>query len=124
MANPVVHFEIISKDAQGLRSFYRDAFEWDIASPVPGSPVDYSLVAREPSGGIGGGIGQVCPEMGTGHITFYIGVPDVAEALQTVETHGGKKIMGPEQVPGGPVIGQFLDPQENVIGVVQIPAPQ
>jgi uncharacterized protein len=121
MANPVVHFEIMGKDASALRSFYHDAFEWDIAPPIPGSPVDYSLIPRdESSGGIGGGIGQ--QEGYDGHVTVYIGVPDVAAALRTVETHGGKTLMGPDQVPNGPVIGLFRDPEQRVVGVVQIPA--
>jgi predicted enzyme related to lactoylglutathione lyase len=28
MGNPVVHFEVVGKDAQALQSFYKDAFDW------------------------------------------------------------------------------------------------
>ena len=28
MGNPVVHFEVVGRDAQALESFYKDAFDW------------------------------------------------------------------------------------------------
>jgi predicted enzyme related to lactoylglutathione lyase len=34
MGNPVVHFEIMGKDAKRLRSFYKDAFDWEISGHV------------------------------------------------------------------------------------------
>ncbi len=50
MGNSVVHFEIMGKDADGLRRFYREAFDWQIAPPIAGSPVDYALVQRNEAG--------------------------------------------------------------------------
>ena len=66
--------------------------------------MDYGLVAREgntdPDGvGIGGGVGQG-PEGYSGHVTFYVGVPDVEEALAKAESLGGKRIMGPKNDHG------------------------
>ena len=119
MGNPVVHFEIMGKDPKKLGSFYQKAFDWKIAPPIEGSPVEYSLVERNGSSeySIGGGIGKA-PEGYEGHVTFYVYVDDVATALDKVESLGGKKMMGPDQVPGGPVIGLFEDPEGHVIGLV------
>ena len=50
--------------------------------------------------GIGGGVGQG-PEGYTGHVTFYVGVPDVEAALAKAESLGGTRMMGPEQVTEG-----------------------
>jgi uncharacterized protein len=125
--NPVVHFEIMTKDPKALTAFYRDAFDWPIDSEHPisgGSGVpEYFLVAPDgaqpPKAGINGGFGSLPPGYG-GHVTFYIAVDDVAAALDKIERLGGKRMMGPDQVPNGPVIGLFQDPQGHTVGVVKV----
>jgi uncharacterized protein len=119
MGQPVVHFEIVGKDAERLQSYYSELFGWDIDSS---NPMNYGLVAREgntdPQGiGIGGGVGPA-PEGYDGHVTFYVGVPDVEAALAKAESLGGSCMMGPEQVMEGTVIGLFNDPEGHVVGVV------
>jgi predicted enzyme related to lactoylglutathione lyase len=123
--HPVIHFEIMTKDPDGLSQFYRQAFDWAL-SPFPGAgagDVQKYIVAMPtneemPEGyGINGGIGEV-PEGYDGHVTFYIRVDDVEEALQKVESLGGKRMMGPQQVPNGPEVGLFIDPQGHTIGLV------
>lgn len=126
MPNPVIHFEIMSKDADALADFFRKAFEWDIAGAFPGTgagDVPKYLIVRPtgedfPERCINGGIGEV-PAGYDGHVTFYIAVDDVGEALEKVESLGGKRMMGPDQVPGGPIIGLFTDPQGHTIGLVK-----
>ena len=51
-------------------------------------------------------------------MTFYVEVPDVEAALARAEELGGTRVMGPDEVPGGPVLGQFRDPEGHLIGVV------
>jgi len=46
-------------------------------------------------------------------------VPDVEAALKQAESLGGTRRMGPAEVPGGPVLGQFVDPEARLIGLVQ-----
>ena len=58
MGQPVVHFEVIGRDGDKLRSYYSELFGWEIDS---NNPMHYGMVAREgnqaPDGsGIGGGI--------------------------------------------------------------------
>lgn len=118
MARPVVHFEVLGRDPDQLRGFYSGLFEWEFSSPM--GPTDYAIVDRNtnPDGiGIGGGVGGVT-EGYDGHVTFYVEVPDVEAALARAEALGGKRLMGPDQVAGGPTIGLFADPQSHVIGVV------
>jgi predicted enzyme related to lactoylglutathione lyase len=120
MGYPVVHFEVIGKDGGALQSFYSDLFEWKIDS---NNPMNYGMVSRDENVnaegiGIGGGVGGG-PEGYAGHVTFYVEVPDVEAALVKAESLGGTRLMGPEEVPGGPVLGQFSDPEGHVIGVVK-----
>jgi hypothetical protein len=38
MARPVVHFEVIGKDPEQLRRYYRDLFGWTFETPSPVVP--------------------------------------------------------------------------------------
>jgi uncharacterized protein len=120
MGQPVVHFEIIGKDAGKLRSYYSDLFGWDIDAD---NPMNYGIVQREGNtnadgAGIGGGLGTG-PEGYEGHVTFYIEVPDVEAALAKAESLGGSRTMGPEKVADGVEIGLFNDPEGHLVGVVK-----
>jgi len=45
-------------------------------------------------------------------------VPDVEAALAKAESLGGTRMMGPDEVMPGLVIGLFTDPEGHVIGVM------
>jgi uncharacterized protein len=120
MGQPVVHFEVIGKDAESLQRYYSELFGWEIDT---NNPVNYGIVAREGNTnsdgvGIGGGIGAG-PEGYGGHGTFYVEVPDVEAALAKAESLGGSRMMGPETVMEGVEIGLFTDPEGHVVGVVR-----
>jgi hypothetical protein len=120
MGQPVVHFEVVAKDGEKLKSYYSDLFGWKIYS---NNPMNYGLVTREGNVnaegvGIGGGVGTG-PEGYDGHVTFYVEVPDVEAALAKAESLGGSRMMGPEQVMEGLEIGLLNDPEGHVIGVVK-----
>jgi uncharacterized protein len=120
MGQPVVHFEVIGKDAARLQSYYADLFGWEIDA---NNPMNYGLVQREqnvnPDGiGIGGGVGAG-PEGYSGHVTFYVEVPDVEAALAKAESLGGSRMMGPEKVMDQVELGLFTDPEGHVVGVVK-----
>ena len=121
MGNPVVHFEVLGQDAKALQNFYKQAFDWEFDAPVQGVNVpQYSLVRTQTDNGIQGGIGD-SPDGYRGHVTFYIGVPSIETAFDKIEKLGGKRMIGPDTVPGGgPTIGMFTDPEGHAIGLVQV----
>jgi uncharacterized protein len=123
VGQPVVHFEIIGTDPAKLRSYYAELFGWefdtgDAATDAVSQAGNYGFVDGSTTGagsGINGGVGG-----GAGYerrVLFYVGVPDVEAALQTAERLGGTRVMGPEGTPGTLVVGQFTDPEGNLIGV-------
>jgi predicted enzyme related to lactoylglutathione lyase len=113
MANPVVHFEILGKDAKKLQDFYAGLFGWTVDA---NNPMNYGVVPAE-EGGIGGGIG---PAMGpSGHVTFYVAVDDPQAYLDKVEKSGGKTIMPVTVVPDMVTFALFADPEGNVVGMVK-----
>jgi predicted enzyme related to lactoylglutathione lyase len=120
MGQPVVHFEVIGKDGAKLQSYYGELFGWEFDT---NNQMNYGVVTRDGNtnddgAGIGGGVAGG-PEGYDGHVTFYVEVPDPEAALAKAEELGGSRIMGPDQVMEGLVIGQFADPEGHVIGVVK-----
>ena len=120
MGQPVVHFEVIGKDGDKLRSYYGDLFGWEFDT---NNPMNYGVVTRDGNtnddgAGIGGGVAGG-PEGYEGHVTFYVEVPDVEASLAKAEELGGTRIMGPDDVMEGLTLGQFSDPEGHVIGVVK-----
>lgn len=120
MGQPVVHFEVVGKDGDKLASYYSELFGWEIDN---NNPLRYGAVAREGNVnaegiGIGGGVGEA-PEGYDGHITWYVEVPDVEEALAKAESLGGTRMMGPDKVMEGVEIGLFFDPEGHMVGLVK-----
>lgn len=121
MGNPVVHFEVIGKNGDKLRAYYSELFGWEFDTA---NEMNYGIVAREANpapdglGSIGGGV-AAGPEGYEGHVTFYVGVPDVGAALEQAEALGGTRVFGPDELMNGQMIlGQFKDPEGHLIGLV------
>ena len=120
MGQAVVHFEVIGKDGKKLRDYYSELFGWDIDAD---NEMNYGVIQRDDNTtadgvGIGGGVAGG-PEGYDGHVTFYVEVPDVEEALSKAESLGGSRVMGPETIMGRMVLGQLTDPEGHVIGLIQ-----
>jgi hypothetical protein len=114
MGNPVVHFEIGVKDANAANKFYGQLFGWKIDA---NNPMSYGIVDTDSGGeGVGGGIMKP-PEGARTYTTFYVNVEDLQATLDQAEKLGAKTIMPPMQVPEGPEIAMFSDPDGNVIGL-------
>jgi uncharacterized protein len=120
MGQPVVHFEVIGKDGPKLQKYYADLFGWKVDA---NNPMHYGMVdgrdnPAPENRGIGGGIAGG-PDGYEGHVTFYVAVEDIEEALQKAESLGGTRIMGPEKVMDMIELGNFKDPEGHLIGVVK-----
>ena len=123
MGQRVVHFEIIGADPGRLRGYYGELFGWeyevgDATTDKVSQPGMYGFIhghtlgdGGDLNGGIGGGHGFEPRGL------FYVGVPDVEAALQRAESLGGKRLLGPEPKGAKFAVGQFVDPEGNVVGV-------
>jgi hypothetical protein len=119
MGAPVVHFEIISKNAKGTQSFYKELFDWNVDT---NNPMEYGMVDTKAGKGINGGIGMSMDDTYPGHFTIYIEVDDLQKTLDKVAQLGGKTVMPPAEIPGAnpPVsIAQFTDPDGRLMGLTK-----
>jgi len=114
MGKPVVHFEVVGKDGKRLQKFYADLFDWKVDT---NNPMQYGMVDTGAKG-INGGI-AAAQQGSPGGVTFYVEVEDLGEYLRTAERLGGKTLMPPSEVPGGPALAIFADPEGNRIGLVK-----
>jgi dihydrofolate reductase/predicted enzyme related to lactoylglutathione lyase len=115
MSQPVVHFEIVGGNAAALHAYYAQLFGWRIE---PGGPGGYGVVRLGGPGRITGGIGS--GEGERRYVTVYVEVPDVGAALDRAEELGGRRLSGPDTVPGSRLeLGRFTDPEGHVIGLTR-----
>ena len=113
MGAPVVHFEIMGGQGNQLEKFYAELFGWKINS---NNPMKYGVVDTGGGpGGISGGVGA--NQDGSKRVSVYAQVDDLQTTLYEVEKLGGKTILPPTEVPGGPKLAMFTDPAGNVTGL-------
>ena len=114
MPHPVIWFEVIGQDADKLKGFYRDLFDWEIEE----GPQGYGMAMPEGRDGLMGGIGSD-PSGGPGHVTFYAQADDLQAALDKAESLGGRTVMPPMSPMEGTTIALFADPEGHVVGLVK-----
>jgi uncharacterized protein len=115
MGNPIVHFEIIGKDAATVKTFYSELFGWKIGDLMPDMG-NYGLIDEE-SSKLPGGVGQ--SDDGTARVTVYAEVPDLQATLDHAVALGGSILMPPTEIPGVTTLALFADPDGNVMGLVK-----
>jgi predicted enzyme related to lactoylglutathione lyase len=79
--------------------------------------MNYGMVSAQDGQGIGGGVAASMD--GKPAVCVYVQVDDLDATLKQAESLGGKTVMPPMDVPGGPRLAQFADPDGNVIGLIQ-----
>ena len=117
MGNPVVHWELMSKDPAKVAAFYEKIVGWKIQH-IP--EMNYRLVETGGEGGINGGI--LKPERAgpwPGNMTLYIDVDDLAAYRKRIVAEGGNIHVEEQDVPGMGAFTLFTDPEGRMIGIVE-----
>lgn len=115
MGDPIVHFEIIGKDAVKVKAFYSELFGWGIGDLMPDMG-NYGLIDGTTSG-LPGGVGQ--SDDGSARVTVYAQVADLQATLDHAVALGGSVVMPPTDIPGVTTLALLADPDGNVMGLTK-----
>ena len=115
-----VHFEIQGDRPETLIAFYSEVFGWK--SNSWGGPQNYWLLTTGPDSeqGINGAI--MARHFKQQAVINTSSVENLDETLGKIERAGGKKVMGPNEIPGVGLHAYCEDPDGNLFGILQ-PAP-
>ena len=119
MGNPVVHFELMSKNPAKVSDFYAKTFGWKVKH-MP--EINYRIVDTDAKGsampGINGGIVKPDkPEPWPGNTLCYILVDDLAAYRKKVKAAGGKIHVEEQKVAGMGAFSLFTDPDGRMMGL-------
>lgn len=101
-----MHFEVIGKDPERLRTYFGDLFGWEFDTTAPVAEAvsqagNYGFVERVATsdgtgipGGVGGGAGY------DGHAIFYVGVPTSRPRSRRPRAWAGRAGWAPRRTRG------------------------
>ncbi len=113
----LVHFEILTEDPQKAVDFYKSVFDWEIATWGDGEQ-SYWLITTGPDD-VAGINGAIMENSFPQKVINKIDVESLDEMLVKVEAAGGKKVHGPNEVPGVGMHAYCEDSQGNLFGMMQ-----
>lgn len=128
MTGRVVHFEVPFSDGERARSFYQQAFGWQLNeipemmyTTVSTGPVAETGMPAEP-GFIGGGMFERGPASPQGPV-ITIDVGSIDDALATIRSLGGEAVGEKMQVGEMGSAAYFTDTEGNVMGLWESASP-
>ncbi len=110
MGQPVVHFEIGCRDLASTQEFYAKLFDWKMQTAGPAA-----MIETGGAGGINGHITALGHEPHN-YVTVYAQVDDIEAYLAKAVALGGKKVLGPIEIPTGS-FAWMKDPEGTLIGL-------
>jgi hypothetical protein len=121
MSGKVVHFEVPFDDGDRARSFYKDAFGWQV---VEMPEMGYTIVMTGPSndsgpteaGFVNGGM-LSREQAATSGPVIVLDVDSIDTTLERIGTLGGSTVVGKTPVGDMGFAAYFTDPEGNVMGL-------
>jgi predicted enzyme related to lactoylglutathione lyase len=122
MANTIMHFEIPADDVGRAKTFYVKTFGWKIkAFPMPSGQEYFGVTTKkDKEPGINGGLMK--RNMPGQPFTNYVTVKSIDAMTQKVQANGGTVVLPKQEIGKGMGwISAFKDPENNIIGLHQMP---
>ncbi len=105
MSNPVLRWQIITKNPERHSVFYRDVFGWDISAD---NALNYRQASSQDERGIDGGFWP-SPSEAPCFVQLFIEVDDVEAAVSRATDHGAVVVLSPQHLPEGEVMAILRD---------------
>ena len=123
---PVIHFEMPYEQSERMAKFYRDAFGWQtqmlgekMGNYVLATTTEMNGCTPERHGAINGGFFQKHPDWPAPYPAVVIAVENIGDAMQQVNTAGGKVLGEPMQIPGVGKYVSFFDTEGNRVSMLE-----
>ena len=107
MGNPVMRWQILSKDPDKAAEFYTKLFDWSVNAD---NALGYRMIETGSERGIQGGIWPSPPE-GHSFVQLYMEVDDVAESVAKATGLGASVIVPHQKLPDGDELAIVRDPE-------------
>ncbi len=120
--NPVVHFELPTRNQKRISTFYTDAFGWKMQAFGPEYVVVTTTECDETGrpakpGAINGGFFPKSPD--AQYPSVVIAVDDIKAHVKKVLQAGGKVLGEPKEIPGIGLYVSFVDTEGNRLSMLQ-----
>ena len=114
MGNPIVHFELWSREPKKVADFYSEVFDWSVNYT---DQLSYWLIDTLSGSGINGGMFE--PQEGAlpAKLAFYVQVDDVEAAIEKATAAGAKVLVPATEIPQVGWSAILLDPEERAFGL-------
>lgn len=113
MGQPVMHWQIVTKNPERLTEFYTKLFGWDVQT---NNALGYRMIDTASERGINGGIWPSPPETPS-FVQLLIEVEDVADHVRQATALGARIIVPPQKLPDGDEMAVLQDPEGIPFGV-------
>jgi predicted enzyme related to lactoylglutathione lyase len=107
MPNPIMHWQILTKQPEKLEAFYSALFGWKI---IEDNPLGYRQVKTMSAEGIDGGFWPISPNEGHSMVQLFIRVEDVRSHVKKAQELGARVVVPPQTLPGGDEMAVAVDP--------------
>lgn len=111
MGNPVVQWQMVTRDPERAQEFYSKVFGWEIDA---NNALGYRTVK---TGGCDGGIWPSPPE-GQNLVQLFVKVEGIDAALEAIVAAGGTILMPKQQLPDGDSMALALDTNGMPFGLM------
>ncbi len=116
--NRPVHFEILAENPAAVAEFYAKVLGWRTAAWQGQTYWLVTTGAADVPGIDGGIMGRHFDQ----RVINTVEVESLAGALARVEAAGGRKVLGPNEIPGVGMHAYCADPEGTMFGLLE-PAP-
>ncbi len=125
--NPVVHFEMPTKDKARVSKFYAQVFGWEMKTMneeyggyvlASTTETDENQMVKTP-GNINGGFYQIADDKPLPPPHVVISVDHLEESIKDVKEAGGQILGEPMDIPQIGTFASIKDTEGNVVGLLQ-----
>jgi predicted enzyme related to lactoylglutathione lyase len=107
MANPVMHWQILTKQPKKLEEFYSALFGWKVSGD---NALGYRQVDTASKEGINGGFWPIAKKEGPSMVQLFVRVGDVKAQAKKAEALGAQIVIPPQTLPEGDEMTVAVDP--------------